>query len=83
MGGFAYAKSEGLGKGSSFYVCLPHKIEISVFQKEVIVGKILASEDKTSPFSSTENLFKQATQTQSDLYSTVLFAEVCLKTFCD
>jgi hypothetical protein len=79
MGGFAFAKSEGLGRGASFYVCVPHITDCAIIQKHLVIGKILASEEKTSPFSSSENLFKQATQSSVEPNSLILFAEVWIE----
>ena len=37
MGGTAFAKSKGLGQGSSFYFCIPHSIlDCETFNEDVL-----------------------------------------------
>jgi hypothetical protein len=41
MGGFSFASSKGLGHGSSFYVCVPHKqLENNYYSNNVEVATI-------------------------------------------
>jgi hypothetical protein len=56
MGGFVFVKSKGIGKGSSFYVCLPHLDKFSLQQTEVNIqqSSFLTKEERTFKSDGTE-----------------------------
>jgi hypothetical protein len=44
MGGFVFAKSRGVGFGSSFYLCLPH-----IFECPFLIADQVCEESPSSP----------------------------------